>query len=30
VELVAKSWDDAAERFFAEGGIYDRLAARLP
>jgi sulfate transport system substrate-binding protein len=30
VELVAKSWDDAAERFFADGGVYDSLAARLP
>jgi hypothetical protein len=30
VELVGKSWADAAERFFGEGGVYDNLAPRLP
>jgi len=30
VQLVAKNWDDAAERFFADGGVYDSLSARLP
>lgn len=25
VQLVAKSWQDAAERFFGDGGIYDGL-----
>jgi sulfate/thiosulfate transport system substrate-binding protein len=30
VDLVAKSWADAAERFFAEGGVYDSLTKRLP